>query len=75
MKTGLTAGTRKSCVVCGKQFTVWVDGDWAYRKYQGTGKKQKRLYFCTWSCLRAWEKENEQEKARRKKERDYAYDE
>lgn len=44
----------KNCERCGKEF-VMPCGDWAYKKYKGRGY----MYFCSWSCVRAWEKEHD----------------
>lgn len=40
----------RKCPICGKEF--YPSGRWAYKKL---GK-----YFCSWSCLRKWEKANEE---------------
>ncbi len=49
------------CPVCGKMFIVPSLSAWVYRKsdyaISGTGKI---LYFCTWSCMRKWEKAYEE---------------
>lgn len=74
MKTGLTAGTRKNCHNCDKEFTIWLESDWAYKKHMGHGKNERTLYFCTWSCLRAWEKENDRKKGKHKIEEYTPYD-
>ena len=44
----------KNCVKCGKTFEMPC-GDWAYKKYKGRGIQ----YFCSWKCIREWEKEHE----------------
>ena len=38
----------RRCPECGKQFGVVFPGDWAY--------KDQGALFCSWKCLRAWEK-------------------
>jgi len=44
--------SEKICKQCGKLIIVRNPDEWAYR-YKG-----KRLwYFCSWHCLRAFEKE------------------
>jgi len=65
-------GDIKICPVCGKRFNVFCYEDWVYRKdmSEKTGKdaRSKRLLFCSWGCLRKWEKQREEEmKARRRK--------
>ena len=44
----------KTCTNCGKEF-VTTCGDWAFKKYKGRGDQ----YYCSWKCIRAWEKEHE----------------
>lgn len=47
----------KICTVCGKEFTVLYPQ--LYRFKRG-GAKGKTNWFCSWGCLRAWDKEGEQ---------------
>ena len=51
----------KKCARCGKEFIGGLD--WAYR----TGKGYNAQLFCSWSCLRAWEKNKEGKADRREK--------
>ena len=44
----------KACKNCGKEFEMPC-GDWAFKKYKG----RSILYFCSWKCIRAWEKVHE----------------
>ena len=65
-------GDLKTCPQCGKTFNVLYVDEWAYRRDVAvpTRKtpKPKRLIFCSWGCLRAFDKEREEEKkAKRKK--------
>ena len=50
------------CAKCGKEFLIH-DGQWAYRANVGSGYK----LFCSWHCLRAWEKEKPTKIDRREK--------
>lgn len=45
------------CEQCGKLFVKGLVIDWAYKKV--VKKKWTRtLWFCSWSCMRKWEKEH-----------------
>ena len=45
------------CEQCGKLFVKGLVVDWAYKKV--VKKKWTRtLWFCSWSCMRKWEKEH-----------------
>lgn len=46
----------KRCEQCGKIFETPC-GDWAYKK----DRKHGVYWFCTWSCLRKWEREHKRE--------------
>ena len=46
----------KVCPVCGKQFAVLYPHLWRYKRPRRSGED----YFCSWGCLRAWDKEGEQ---------------
>ena len=46
----------KVCPVCGKQFAVLYPHLWRYKRPKRSGEH----YFCSWGCLRAWDKEGEQ---------------
>jgi len=66
-------GDIRECPICGKEFVCPVFDDWVYQRNPttGTGKNAKsiRLIFCSWSCLRAWDKEHEADLDRRRKKR------
>ena len=53
----------KICEQCGKRF-IQQSSEWAYKKYDG---KYEKL-FCSWKCLRIWEKGHE-ETLRERRER------
>lgn len=46
----------KVCPVCGKQFAVLYPHLWRYKRPKRGGEH----YFCSWGCLRAYDKEGEQ---------------
>ena len=66
-------GDVRTCPVCGKEFVCPVYDDWVYKRDYtvGTGRHAKcnRHIFCSWKCLRSWEKQHEKELAARKKKR------
>ena len=45
----------KTCRICGKRFDVLYPDIWAYRR----GNTQQWKYFCSWGCLRKYDKEGE----------------
>ena len=64
MKTLEPIDSQRKCPVCGKMF--WAhDAQWAYKKYlvsmNGT------VWFCSWGCLRRFEKEKPEIKETGKK--------
>lgn len=48
----------RTCRSCGKKFTVPQASIWQYKKRRG----KVTLYFCTWSCMRAFERKEEEMK-------------
>jgi len=59
-------GEIRNCPVCGKRFNIIYFEEWAYRREfsEKTGKdaRSHRLLFCSWSCVRKWDKQREEEK-------------
>ena len=50
-------GGWNKCPVCGKQFRVDQPASWKYVKNKRRGhNKYKRIYFCSWKCVREFEK-------------------
>lgn len=47
------ASDYKVCAVCGEKFFTGGRGDWAYKLQYNS----KRYWFCTWHCLREYEKQ------------------
>ena len=45
------------CPVCMKEFFIPDIEQWAYKHWE-TNKKKKRIYFCSWGCMRKYEKDN-----------------
>lgn len=43
-------GNERKCEVCGKEFLIRPD--WVYKRQAGDGYK----VFCSWGCMREWEK-------------------
>lgn len=52
------------CPICGRKFYYYSADEWAYKKYD---KNNHMRYFCSWGCMRKWEKENANNKSKRKK--------
>lgn len=44
--------TQKECYSCKKQFHI-PSSDWVYKRTVG---RNKNVYFCSWGCLRKYEK-------------------
>ena len=53
----LTAYT--TCPICGREFYVSSVDAWTYKKYPK--KVGKTILFCTWTCMRKWERSHEHE--------------
>ena len=49
----------KICPVCGKKFIMY-SSQWVYKRFYIDAE----LVFCSWKCLRAWEKDHEGRKER-----------
>ena len=43
----------KTCTFCGSQVRIPEIGQWVYKRMTRTGK---RLYFCSYGCLRQFDK-------------------
>ena len=41
------------CPVCMKEFFIPDIEQWAYKHWE-TNKKKKRIYFCSWGCMRKY---------------------
>ena len=52
------------CAQCGK--FGYKNATWAYKRTNVKGKKEKVVYFCSYSCMRAWDKEHEKAKGEKK---------
>ena len=52
------------CEICGKDFFVPVVGYWVYKRedYMGDGLTK---YFCSWGCMRKFDKAYEEAKERK----------
>lgn len=49
-----------TCECCGKKVETLFLEEWAYkiRQKKSKGVKDQALYFCSWKCLRKWEKDH-----------------
>lgn len=57
---------RRKCKVCGKRFDT-IGTQWAFQITRRGGKKA--VFYCSWSCLRKDETENDIKTAKSKKGR------
>ena len=57
-------GYNKRCPVCGKEF--WAYGDWSYKKTDR--KTKRRVYYCSWKCIRTTEPKEEKKEKTEKNE-------
>ena len=58
-------GAYRTCASCEKKFFVNYLDDYAYVKYSGVRDaygKGIKVWFCSWHCLRAWDKTHEKKK-------------
>ena len=49
----------KKCAVCGKD--MYAGEEWAYKRRDGKGKPK---WFCSYKCMRAYDKKNEPKQTR-----------
>ena len=61
-------GTKK-CYTCKNKFAMF-DNDWGYT--QNEFRTKKKIYFCSYSCMREYEKANIEEAKKRELEK-YSY--
>ena len=55
----------RTCKTCGKIFICHDPYNWVYKKSMQKKKNNSALvYFCSWGCMRKWEKEREEKKKR-----------
>ena len=52
-----------TCKQCGKKFFIPACDTWVY-------KRGETVYFCTWGCMRTFDRIKEKEKERKQKERE-----
>ena len=50
---------RKECPECGEHFTVQSNEEYVYKRYIKKKNTSRLAYFCSWTCYRKWERENE----------------
>lgn len=60
--SNMIAGHEARCPVCRKKY--WKGNEWAYK----SGYTNRERFFCSWKCLRAWEKDHPEKKIRLKEE-------
>lgn len=47
-------GTTKTCPICKKPYYILDTRVWVYKRKNASGHQK---YFCSWGCMRKWEKE------------------
>lgn len=52
------------CPICGKHFFVPIMGEWVYHKTPNAVSRTSK-YFCSWTCMRKYEKLEEEEEIKR----------
>lgn len=60
-----TLSKEHKCRQCGKRFEIPAAEMWVYKR---PAKGEKYAYFCSWSCLRAWDRAAEEKRSRKDKE-------
>lgn len=58
-------GFERNCAKCGKPFISYAEHIYKHDAAQ-RGHKRVECYFCSWTCMRTWEKERAAELARAK---------
>lgn len=58
-----------TCAECGKHFFVPFRSDWVYKRARrvSVDAAEEQLYFCSWHCLRAYDKKMEERRKRGRK--------
>ena len=59
-------GFERNCSLCGKPFISYAGHVYRHDAAQ-RGHKRVECYFCSWTCMRTWERERAAELARAKK--------
>ena len=55
----------KDCPVCGRHFVITgMAEEWVYKKNK-SWKKHVSLYFCSWRCLREYERKHEAKRSKK----------
>lgn len=55
------------CCECGKEFFIPVRADWAYKRLRKLSDATDEVrYFCSWHCLREYDKKREERRRKRR---------
>lgn len=60
-------GIETKCRYCGKKMYILFPGQYAYVRYTDVGRKVGRNFFCKYTCMTAYDRNEEAEKKKRKK--------
>ena len=52
-------GAYETCPVCGKDKFVPDCETWVYQRWVKEGEKSARRYFCSWACMRKYDRQHD----------------
>lgn len=58
---------RRTCPVCHKKYILYNAKEWAYKAWKKKGTSRNLIYFCSWTCVRKYEKENPDKRCKKQK--------
>lgn len=61
-------GAYETCPVCGNDRFVLDCDTWVYQRWVKVGEKSARRYFCSWTCMRKYDKQHDEEIAKMRHE-------
>ena len=51
----IAGGAYRTCPVCGRRWFVCDLDQWVFFRWKGAGQRD---YFCSWKCIREWDKDH-----------------
>lgn len=66
MPNKLFVGYAHVCPTCGKTFWVMHPTEWVYKRYRRRKDDVTTMFFCSWSCLRKFDKSREEKQKKKK---------
>lgn len=61
-------GAYETCPVCGHDRFIPDCETWVYQRWVKVGEKSARRYFCSWTCMRKYDKQHDEEIAKMRHE-------